>query len=483
MFDHAPFELLLLAVDAEDAVTLEACNPCFCQASGVDAGHAVGRLLEAALGAAGTALAQDCRACVQAGTVERTQTLGFPSGERVLRCHYRLLPDEPDGLHRVLLTQTDLSESRRVESALRQTMRLEAVGQLTGGVAHEFNNLLTTVLGSLDLLGRRLVDERQLRWVENATHAAQRGATLTTQLLAYARKQFLAPSATDIPAAVTSMMALLRGSLGVRIALHTDFDPATWPATADPAQLELSLVNLLVNARDAMPAGGTVTLSTVNCPAGHADVPVDLNRGDYVLLTVSDTGTGMAADVLAHAMEPFFTTKPFGQGSGLGLSQSYGVARQLGGTIRLRSAPGQGTTAHIFLPRAAGPAADILPILLVDDDEAVRSIAGALLREEGWDVHEAASGPEALHKLAIKPFGALLADLAMPGMSGLELAGAARLQQPGLPVVFLTGNTDPAVLRSLHAPVLHKPYSVDALLGMVRAAVGNNEAGWEPPVP
>lgn len=483
LFEQSPLNILVLAV-ADDGVVVEECNAAFCRNSGLDAGQVVGHPIQAVLGDTGAVLALDCRTALAQGGFDCQHALCFPVGERVVRSYYQPLPDTPGSPRRVLLSQIDLTEGRRVEAALRQSMRLEAIGQLTGGVAHEFNNLLTAVLGSLDLLSRRLVDERQLRWVEIAASAAQRGALLTNQLLAYARKQFMAPAATDIPASLGGMMELIRGSLGSRIALATAFDPGTWPALADPAQLELALLNLLVNARDAMPKGGRVMLATENRPAGHPDLPPDLEPGDYVLLVVADTGIGMPPDVLSQAMEPFFTTKAFGEGSGLGLSQAFGVARQLGGTLRLHSTPGGGTTAHIYLRRvgAVEGAAAAMPLLVVDDDLDVRSIAAALLREEGWHVQEAASGAEALQALAAGPFAALLADLAMPGMSGVELAQAALATRPGLPVVFLTGNTDLEVLRALPGPVLSKPYSVDALLSVVRAAVRGKAEEWQSPV-
>ncbi len=482
LFEQSPLNILVLAVPDGGAVTIEECNPAFCRNTGLTAEQVIGHPIEVVLGDTGAVLALDCRTALAQGGLDCQHALGFPIGERVLRSTYQPLPDQPAGPRRVLLSQIDLTDSTRVEAALRQAMRLEAVGQLTGGVAHEFNNLLTAVLGSLDLLSRRLTDDRQRRWVDIATSAAQRGALLTQQLLAYARKQFMAPAATDIPALLGNMTELIRGSLGSRIALVTTFDAQTWPALADPAQLELALLNLLVNARDAMPNGGRVTLGTGNRPAGHPDLPPDLEPGDYVLLSVVDTGTGMPPDILARALEPFFTTKSFGEGSGLGLPQAFGFARQLGGTLRLHSSPGGGTAAQLYLPRiGAAASAAAMPLLVVDDDDDVRSIAAALLREEGWTVQEAASGTEALRALAAEPFAALLADLAMPGMSGIELAEAAAAAQPGLPVVFLTGNPDRDLLRALPGAVLSKPYSVDALLSAVRAAVSGT-ADWQPPL-
>ena len=355
LFEHSPLDILVLRVDG-GRVTAEECNAAFCRTTGLRQPEVTGRPVELALGAqTGGAIAADCRTCLAQGGFECQHTLLFPLGKRVVRAYHRPLPDsEPDGRW-VLLTQLDLTESRRVEAVLRQAMRLEAIGQLTGGVAHEFNNLLTAVLGSLDLLGQRLVDERQSRWVRNAADAARRGAMLTQQLLAYARKQFMAPDAMDIPAALDSMTELIRGSLGAGVTLGAEFLPDTWPALADPTHFQLAVLNLLANARDALPRGGRVLLATANLPAGHKELPAELEPGDYVLLSITDDGHGMAPDILARAMEPFLTTKGVGEGSGLGLSQAYGVARQLGGTVRLRSAPGLGTAAQVFLLRATPP--------------------------------------------------------------------------------------------------------------------------------
>ena len=353
LFEHAPVDMLVLRVDA-GIVSAARANAAFCRTTGLNQADIAGRPIDALLEPqTATILAADVHTCLTQGGFECQHTLSFPVGERVVRSYYRPLPIEHVGSRRVLLTQIDLTESRRIEAALRQALRLEVVGQLTGGVAHEFNNLLTAILGSLELLGRRTFDERGQRWIQAATEAAHRGATLTQQLLSYARKQFLEPTATDVPAAVGGMAALIRGSLGGRITLETDFAAGTWLAHADPAQLELALLNLVVNARTAMPEGGRLLVSTRNAPAGDPALPPELEPGSYVVLTITDSGAGMAADVLARAMEPFFTTKGIGEGSGLGLSQAYGFARQLGGTVRLQSAVGAGTTAEVFLPRAA----------------------------------------------------------------------------------------------------------------------------------
>ncbi len=473
LFEHSPIDILVLQVSPAGAVSIEEGNAAFLRTTGLKeasiAGQPIGAVLEAQTAAL---IAADCLICVTQGGFECQHRLQFPVGERLVRTYYRPLPDEESGGRRVLLTQIDLTESRRIEVALRQALRLEVVGQLTGGVSHEFNNLLTAILGSLELLSRKLTDERQLRWIQVAISAAQRGATLTHQLLAYARKQFLAPTATDVPAAIGAMTELIRGSIGSRIILETDFSPDTWPAHADAAQLELALLNLVVNARSAMPGGGRLVLSTRNLAAGDPALPPELEPGGYVLLAVGDDGAGMEPEVLTRAMEPFFTTRGIGEGSGLGLSQAYGFARQLGGTVRLRSTPGAGTVAEIFLRRAnVVPDAASPRLLLVDDDDAVRSVAATLLREEGWLVDEAVDGPAALAQLDVTPYAVLLADIEMPGMSGVDLVRTAATRHPDLRYLFVTGDSDPALASRLPGPVLGKPYSVNQLLEAVAAAL------------
>ncbi len=469
LFERAPTDMLVLQVREDGAVLIEEGNAAFCRTTGLVLADLRGCPIESALEpvTAGI-LAGNARISVEHGDFECQHNLQFPVGERLVRTYYRPMPDDGGGIRRVLLTQIDLTENRRIEIALRQALRLEVVGQLTGGVAHDFNNLLTAILGSLELMGRAPTDERQRRWIRVATEAAQRGATMTQQLLSYARKQFLAPTATDVPAAIGAMMELLRGSLGSRITLQTDFDAATWSAHTDIAQLELALMNLMVNARAAMPNGGRLLLSTRNVTRYMPDLPAELEPGSYVVLTVVDTGIGMEPDVLARAMEPFFTTKGVGEGSGLGLSQAYGFARQLGGTLRLTSQPGIGTKAEIFLPRAPSGGEQKLRLLLVDEDEAVRGVAAALLREEGWVLDEAAHVTTALDELARASYTLLLADLEM---SGADLARRAIALQPSLRVLFLTAEPRPATTAGLPGPVIGKPFLAERLVQSVRAVL------------
>jgi signal transduction histidine kinase len=268
----------------------------------------------------------------------------------------------PDGfngpaVHHVLLTALDLTDIRRAETQLLKAQRMEAIGQLTGGMAHDFNNLLTVILGSLELLERRLETERDRRYLRIAIAAAQRGGTLTQQLLAYARRQYLAPVPIDLNAALVGMTDMLRLTVGDAVTLQPDLAAELWPATADPVQLELVLRGLALNAREAMPQGGRLKVRTSNL--GPADgLPADLAAGDYVCIALQDNGCGMSPTVLARATEPFFTTKGVGQGSGLGLAQAFGYAKQLGGTVRLFSMEGVGTTIELLLPRASGAATE-----------------------------------------------------------------------------------------------------------------------------
>ncbi|MFC7474455.1 ATP-binding protein [Dankookia sp. GCM10030260] len=380
-----------------------------------------------------------------------------------------------------------MAERERVEAQLRQSQKVEAIGQLTGGVAHDFNNLLMAVLGNLALLRKRLPadDARIQRLIEGATQGAQRGAALTQRLLAFARRQDLRPEPVDLAALLVGMGDLLRRSLGPRVELVVEVAADLPRAMADPNQLELAVLNLAVNARDAMPEGGRLTVCLdAAVPGTGADLPGDATC--YLRLQVTDTGSGMDAATLARAVEPFFSTKPIGQGTGLGLSMVHGVARQLGGDLRLRSLPGEGTTAELLLPAATaaataagaevvaqpGSAAAVAPpshILLVDDDPLIIRSTADMLEDLGHSVLEADCGPRALAILAQgTPVDLLLTDYAMPGMTGLEVALAARRLRPGLPVVLASGLVDLASgATPSDLPRLTKPYRQDELAAAI----------------
>ncbi|TDH64697.1 response regulator [Dankookia rubra] len=385
------------------------------------------------------------------------------------------------------LLTVQMAERERVEAQLRQSQKVEAIGQLTGGVAHDFNNLLMAVLGNLSLLRKRLPpdDARSHRLIEGAVQGAQRGAALTQRLLAFARRQDLRPEPVDLAALVEGMGDLLRRSLGPRVELAVEAAAGLPKAMADPNQLELALLNLAVNARDAMPEGGRLTIR-LDAVAPDAVPSLAGTAACYLRLRVADTGTGMDAATLARAVEPFFSTKPVGQGTGLGLSMAHGVARQLGGDLRLSSTPGEGTTAELLLPAAvAGPGAEAAAeaaavpgpataappsrVLLVDDDPLIIRSTADMLEDLGHTVLEAESGAKALALLADgATVDLLVTDYAMPGMTGLEVALAAQRLRPGLQVVLASGFVDLANGSApADLPRLTKPYRQEELARVI----------------
>jgi len=363
---------------------------------------------------------------------------------------------------------------------------------LTAGIAHDFNNLLTSIIGNIELVEARLGkhDERAHRLLTAASAAAERGASLTAQLLAFSRQQRMHLEPVDLNRVITDMVPLLHSSVGATISIEVNPAMDLWPALVDAAQIELVLLNLTINSRDAMPDGGVITISTGNVTLGPTQQPEEPQAGDYVVVSVTDTGGGIAADIIDRVFDPFFTTKEVGRGSGLGLSQVLGVAQQLGGSVRIASEPGAGTIVTMFLPRAgsiAGENARTLAdraaapierpvggILLVDDDPDVRAVAAAMLREAGHTVIEAGSGGAALEHLddEASHIDLLIADLAMPGMNGFELARAARQERPDLPILFVTGFADMAQSeKSAHGTVLQKPFRADELTAKVAEAL------------
>lgn len=381
----------------------------------------------------------------------------------------------------------EAQERERAEDALLHAQKLEAVGQLASGLAHDSNNLLAAILGNLALIEKAPLDEVARQRVKAAAAAALRGAQLNKQMLAFSRKQHLAPSAVDLNRLLGGMADLLRRTLGSTVQVVTSFDPALWPALVDPTQVELVVLNLAINARDAMPSGGVVRISSENVLAAHAPPDLELAPGEYVRLSVADEGTGMSDEVLARACEPFFTTKDIGKGSGLGLSQAYGFARQSGGGLHIESAVGKGTTVVLYLPRspvAGAPERDRRPktsatrraasVLVVDDQDDVREVTMLHLEALGYRVAGARSGRAALERLQRGDvFDLLLVDQRMPEMSGAELARAARERWPNLPIVVVSGCTDASiVVRDLEgAAFLEKPYRADELLVAVESAL------------
>lgn len=378
-----------------------------------------------------------------------------------------------------------VAERARTEEQLRQLQKLESIGQLTGGVAHDFNNLLTAVLGNLELLRKRLPSNPAIdRLIDGATQGAQRGAALTQRLLAFARRQALQPKPTDLAELVRGMDDLLRRSLGPSIAIEFDLPAGLPPALADQNQIELALLNLAVNARDAMPDGGKLEIAL---RLEHLPAAGDLAAGKYVRLCVSDSGCGMDPQTLSRAIEPFFSTKEVGKGTGLGLSMIHGLALQLKGALRLYSEPGRGTRAELWLPVANGKAhatpaqvetaADVskrrLTLLLVDDDFLISLSTAALLEDLGHEVVKASSGATALEVLESgKPVDLMITDYAMPGMTGVQLAEAARKLRPGLPILLATGYADLPARTKLDLPRLSKPYQQRQLAERITSLVG-----------
>jgi signal transduction histidine kinase len=391
---------------------------------------------------------------------------------------------------RVLGGLTNVTERKRTEEALRQSQKLEAIGQLTGGVAHDFNNLLAAIMGNLELLRKRHSgDPKTAYFVENALLAVQRGAGLTQRLLSFARRQELKPEAVDIPELVRGMADMLQRSIGPRMQVDTHFPLRLSCAHVDANQLELALLNLAVNARDAMPEGGRFSISAFErvLRPGEED---GLNPGMYVCLSVTDTGVGMDATTLSRAAEPFFTTKEVGKGTGLGLAMAHGLAAQSGGRLILRSEPGQGTTAELWLPaaqerpqakwdRGAAEAAtalqhvEPLTVLAVDDDALVLANTAAMLEDLGHKVLQAPSGHEALALLRTgHRVDLVITDHAMPGMTGAQLASTLRSERPDLPILLVSGYADMPADTPDQLRKLNKPFDQAALAHAVRDTVG-----------
>lgn len=385
----------------------------------------------------------------------------------------------------------EMGERARVEETLRQAQKMEAIGQLTGGIAHDFNNLLMVISGSIDVLERQPDSGRQQRLWDAIRQAARRGADLTRQLLAFSRRQELKPEALDIAVRIGGMRDLLDRTLRGDVQVDFDFAPALWPIEVDPAQLELAVLNLAVNARDAMPNGGTIIVRAENfASVGECDL-----TGDYVRLSVVDTGVGMAPDVRAHAFEPYFTTKDMGKGSGLGLAQVYGFATQSRGAVRIDSEVGRGTSITLYLPRSARLPASDRPhgderqvddrrsveeagcVLLVEDDEEVAALVSEMLDQLGYEVVRVASPAAALGTLANgRRVDIVFSDIMMPGgMNGVELACEIRRREFALPILLTSGYADIAAREASvqGLRVLRKPYRIDELSAALQAATSS----------
>jgi PAS domain S-box-containing protein len=418
--------------------------------------------------------------------------VNLPVGRRVFELSIRPVLNTAGEVIALVPEATDLTDRRQVEEQLRQAQKMQAIGQLTGGIAHDFNNLLTGISGNLELLQLRLAQKRYDTlgsYLTGAQGAAARAAALTHRLLAFSRRQTLAPEPTDINRLASSMEDLIGRTVGPGIALEFALSKDLWPTLCDPNQLENALLNLCINARDAMPDGGRLTVETGNRRLDEAAARAcDLPPGQYVTLCVSDNGTGMTPEVIARAFDPFFTTKPIGLGTGLGLSMIYGFARQSGGQVRIYSEPGEGSMICLYLPRHHGTATMADPVvapsdalqsgagetvLIVDDEVSVRSLVTEALNELGYralEAHDGAAGLAILQSPA--RIDLLITDVGLPGgMNGRQMADAARQHRPGLKVLFITGYAETAVVSHGHLDagmhVLTKPFSIEALAGRI----------------
>jgi two-component system, cell cycle sensor histidine kinase and response regulator CckA len=394
----------------------------------------------------------------------------------------------------MLMPAGNVANRARVEEEMRQTRKAEALGRLAGGIAHDFNNLLGVIGGYADLMLREMGSEDRSRpRVVQIRRAADRAGALTAQLLAFSRRQVLQPRVLHLGAVVSEMEDMLRRLIGEDIAVALVSRPDLGHVRADRGQLEQVVMNLAVNARDAMPEGGTLTVETANVEldAAYVSHHPGARPGRYVLLAISDTGVGMCAETLARIFEPYFTTKEMGRGTGLGLATVYGIVKQSEGCIWAYSEPGLGTTFKVYLPRTDGAVDEPLPppeqsapggteaVLIVEDDEALRGVIGEMLTQQGYRVVEAASPRAALDaaQAAAAPFDLLVTDLVMPGMSGGELAARLSARWPGLAVLVISGYTDEVVVRrGLLEPCisfLQKPFTFDVLAQKVREALGS----------
>ncbi len=389
-----------------------------------------------------------------------------------------------------------VQERAHAEEQLRQAQKMEAVGQLTGGLAHDFNNLLAGILGSLAMMRSRIAKERFEdlgRYMDAAEGAATRAASLTHRLLAFSRRQTLDPKPVELNGLVSGMVDLVRRTVGPAITVEVVAEPGLWTTLIDPGQLENALLNLCINARDAMPEGGLIRVETANCQLdAKGAAERDLPPGDYVSLSVTDTGAGMTPEVAARAFDPFFTTKPIGSGTGLGLSMVYGFARQSGGQAAIASVPGCGVTVCLFLPRHEGvadgqmlvgspapaPARAVRnrTVLVVDDEPSVRMLVKDVIEDMDCVAIEAGDGVDGMRLLREQKVDMLITDIGLPnGMNGRQLADAGRELIPGLQVLLITGFAEAAVLGDVPLPtgmqLLSKPFAIEALENAIRVGV------------
>jgi PAS domain S-box-containing protein len=486
-FENTAEALFIVGVQPDGSFTLEELNPAHEAATGLKIAELRGkRLAEQLPPEAAEAVSQNYQRAVETGhSISYREVLTLPAGSRHWDTVLVPVKNAEGTISRLIGSGRDVTTQVLAEEALRQAQKMEAVGQLTGGIAHDFNNLLGAMIGGFDLIRRKPTDpERVKRYAEAGMQAAERGAKLTGQLLAFSRAQRIEQKPVMISPLVAGMRDMLDRALGplVRIRLDIDGDGSV---LSDPTQLEMAVLNLAINARDAMPAGGELTITT---SVQHLESDLELAAGEYVVVSVTDTGSGMSPATLARAFDPFFTTKGVGKGTGLGLSQVYGVAKQTGGTVRIESKEECGTTVRILLPKTDLSFEAVLEVstgnkanggasatvLVVDDDPDMRRVVVDALEALGFDTLEAEDGPRGLAALDAGSPDMLLVDFAMPGMNGAEVAREARMRRPNLPIVFASGYADTVAIEEVvgkDATVLRKPFRIDELQAVLAEAL------------
>jgi PAS domain S-box-containing protein len=502
-FNASPEYLYLLRLAEANRLVFEDVNPAGAELYGLYRGDIIGRTpQEIENSEAAESIANNAREALTTGKkISYETTRSFGDRPRVaINTIVAPIETVEGGYGLVLVCGRDLTEQRQVEEALRQSQKMEAIGQLTGGIAHDFNNLLAAVMGSLELMQGKIKQGRlnELdKYVISAQAASKRAAALTHRLLAFSRRQTLTPKLTDVNRLISSMEDLIRRTIGPELVLEVAETEALWMTPVDQNQLENALLNLCINARDAMPNGGRVTIETENYVFDVREARErDIQPGQYVSLSVTDTGVGMTPDIMARAFEPFFTTKPLGSGTGLGLSMIYGFVRQSGGQVRMYSEVGRGTTVAIYLPRFIGEiesstdefkltdAPRAMPgetVLVVDDEDLVRDLVLEVLEDLGYASLQAADGASGLKILKSNArIDLLVTDVGLPGgMNGRQLADAALLLRADLKVLFITGYAENAVINHGHLEpgmqIMTKPFPMDALGIKIRAMIEGSD--------
>lgn len=487
-FENTPEALFVIGVQPDDTFIVEELNPAHQAALGFAIQAVRGKRVEEFLAPdVVESVLRTYRQVVTTGETHQWRE-AYLLGGQMQHWDSALVPvrDGDNRITRLIGSSRNVTRQVVAEDALRQTQKMEAVGQLTGGIAHDFNNLLNAVMGAFDLIRRKPDNlERVKKYAQAGLEAAERGAKLTGQLLAFSRAQRIEMKPVRVGELVAGMRDLLASTLGPMVRLRFDLGETDTPVLSDTTQLEMAVLNMAINARDAMPSGGELTIASRPYATKGDD---ELQAGAYTELSVTDTGIGMDPHVAARAFDPFFTTKGVGKGTGLGLSQVYGIARQSGGTVRIESKPGAGTMIRVFLPTTGMRLTPVEPgpgveptkeqasatVLVVDDDRDVRELLAASLDALGYQVREAHDGPSALVALSERAPDLMVCDFAMPEMNGAEVATKARQILPGLPIVFASGYSDTAAIEAAVGPdavLLRKPFRLDQLQSVLAAVL------------